>query len=197
MQDQVDSKIGYNIVFNHCHTFAEDLALRIGHATSVKSITKFPINSASSHRPFAASQITRVFDYTDPGIEYKSIADAMREGLTDQPTELDEESVMISSVMGIQMPLEKPTNDSVERSATQGRESVSSSPGTYYGDSDTYGRSFRDELQPDWYARPRTPESVDKVTVSDEKDDDREGDPRESDKKADHGGESWRFEAPF
>ncbi|VZI03242.1 unnamed protein product, partial [Fusarium fujikuroi] len=150
VQDQVDSKIGYNIVFNHCHTFAEDLALRIGHATSVKSITKFPINSASSHRPFAASQITRVFDYTDPGIEYKSIADAMREGLTDQPTELDEESVMISSVMGIQMPLEKPTNDSVERSATQGRESVSSSPGTYYGDSDTYGRSFRDELQPDW-----------------------------------------------
>nr|RBQ90375.1 hypothetical protein FVER53263_08628 [Fusarium verticillioides] len=199
VQDQVDSKIGYNIVFNHCHTFAEDLALRIGHDASVKSMTKFPINSVSSHRPFGVSQIARVFDHSDPGIEYKSIADATREGpiYHNQRMELDEEAVMISSVLCIHMPLEKPTNNRVDRSATQECEPVSSSTGTYYGDSDTYGRSFRDELQPDWYARPRTPESVDNVAESDDKDNGQEGESCESDKKYDHGGESWRFEAPF
>lgn len=99
MQDQVDSKISYDIVFNHCHTFAEDLAFRIGHEASFKSITKFPINSVSSDRPFEASQITRLFDHSDPGIEYKSIADAMREGVMDRTTEFDEEAVLILSVM--------------------------------------------------------------------------------------------------
>ncbi|CZR44585.1 uncharacterized protein FPRO_14338 [Fusarium proliferatum ET1] len=95
----IDSKIGYNIVFNHCHTFAEDLAFRIGHEASFKSITKFPVNSVSSDRPFEASQITRVFDHSDPGIEYKSIADAMRESMMDRTPEFDEEAVMILSVM--------------------------------------------------------------------------------------------------